>query len=79
MRHPSDVKIFEGVIVDHNAVPDNSDQSNDWKEAFEFISNNDHVHYDDSKRNYYIASLNLRQSERIRKPNPRYYNDDFIT
>ena len=73
MRHPNDVKIFEGDIADHNAVPDNSDQNNDWKEAFEFISNNDHAHYDDSKRSYYTANPTLRRSDRIRKPNPRYY------
>ena len=46
MRH-HDVKILEGDIAHHNAVPDNSDNKNDWKKAFEFISNNDYVHYDD--------------------------------
>ena len=71
MRHPNDVKIFEGDIADHSAVPDNSDNKNDWKKAFEFISNNDHVHYDDSKQNYYTANPTLRRSDRIRKPNPR--------
>ena len=50
MRHPNDAKIFEGDIADHNAVPDNSINKNDWKKAFEFISNNDHVHYDDSMK-----------------------------
>ena len=47
MRHPDDVNILEGDIANHNAVPDNSDKNN-WKKGFEFISNNDHVHYDDS-------------------------------
>ena len=47
MRHPNDVKIFEGDIAHHNAVPNNSDNKNDWKKAFEFISNSDYVHYDD--------------------------------
>ena len=61
MRHPNDFKIFEGDIADHNAVADNSDHNNDWKEAFEFISNNDHVHYDDSKQNYYTANPTLTQ------------------
>ena len=79
MRHPNDLKIFEGDIADHSAVPDNSDHNNDWKEAFHFISNNDHVHYDDSKQNYYTASPTLRRSGRIRKPNPRYCNGDFVT
>ena len=46
MRHPNDVKIFEGDIPDHNAFPDNSDYNNDWKKV---LSNNDHLHYDDSK------------------------------
>ena len=49
MRHPNDVKIFEGDIPDHNAVPDNSENNIDWKRAFKFISNNDHVHYDEAK------------------------------
>ena len=49
MRHPNDVKLFEGDIPDHNAVPDNSDNNNDWKKAFEFITNKDHIHYDESK------------------------------
>ena len=71
MRHPNDVKRFEGDIADHNAVPDNSDHNNDWKEAFEFISNNDHAHYDNSKQNYYTANPIFRRSDRIRKPNPR--------
>ena len=79
MRHPNDVKIFEGDIGDHNAVPNNSDNSNDWKKAFEFISNNDHVHYDDSKQNYHTANPTMRRSDRIRKPNTRYYNNDFVT
>ena len=79
MRHLNDVKIFEGDIADHNAVPDNSDNNNDWKKAFEFISDNDHVHYDDSKQNYYTANTTLGQSDRIRKPSPMYYNDDFVT
>ena len=56
MKHPNDVKISEGDIADHDAVRDNSDHNNDWKEAFEIISNNDHVHYDDSKQNYDIAN-----------------------
>ena len=34
MRHPDDVKILKGDIVDHNAVQDNSN-NNDWKKAFE--------------------------------------------
>ena len=44
MRHPNDVKTFEDDIPDHNAVPDNSNNNNDWKKAFEFIFNNDHVY-----------------------------------
>ena len=48
MRHPDDVSILEGDIANRNAVPDNSDNKNNWKKGFEFISNNDHVHYDDS-------------------------------
>ena len=79
MRHPNDVKIFKGGIADHNAVPDNSGDNNNWKEVFEFISNNDHVHYDDSKQNYYTVNPTLRQSDRICKPKPRYCNDDFLT
>ena len=79
MRHPNDVKIFEGDIADHNAVQDNSDHNNAWKEAFEFRSNNDHAYCDDSKQNYYTTNPTLRRSDRIRKPNPRYYNDDFVT
>ena len=47
----------EGDIADHNVVPDNSDNNNDWKKVFEFTSNNDHVSYDDSKQNYYIPIL----------------------
>ena len=50
---PTDAKIFEGDIPDQNAIPDNSDNNNDWKKVFEFISNNDHVHYDESEQNYY--------------------------
>ena len=46
MRNPNDVKILERDIPDHNAFPDNSDYNNDWKKM---LSNNDHVHYDDSK------------------------------
>ena len=46
MRHPNDVKIFEGDIPDRNAFPDNSDYNNDWKKV---LSNNDHLHCDDSK------------------------------
>ena len=49
MMHPNDAKIFEGDIADHNTVAGNSDNSNDWKKAFEFVSNNNHVHYDDSE------------------------------
>ena len=79
MRHPHDVKIFEGDIPDHNAVPDNSDCNNDWKKAFQSISNNDHVHYDDSKQNCYTTNPTLRRLDRIPKPNPRYYNNDFVT
>ena len=79
MRHPNDVKILKGDIADHNAVQDNSDHNNAWKEAFEFISNNDHAYCDDSKQNYYTTNPTLRRSDRIRKPNPRYYNDDFVT
>ena len=48
MRHPDDVSILEGDIANRNAVPDNSDNKNNRKKGFEFISNNDHVHYDDS-------------------------------
>ena len=48
MRHPDDVNILEGDIANRNAVPDNSDNKNNWKKGFEFISNSDHVHYDDS-------------------------------
>ena len=78
-RHPNDVNIFEGDIADDNAVPDNSDKSNDWKKTFESISNNDHIHYEDSKQNYYTANPTIRQSDRIRKPNARYYNNNFVT
>ena len=64
-------------IPDHNAIPDNSDNNNDWKKAFEFISTNGHVHYDDSKRSSYSINPNLRRSDRIREPNPRHYNNGF--
>ena len=72
MSHPNDAKIFEGDITDHNAVPGNSDNNNDWKKAFEFISNNDHLDSDDSKQNYYTANPTLRRSDRIRKPSASY-------
>ena len=49
MMHPNDAKIFEVDIADHNTVAGNSGNSNDWKKAFEFVSNNNHVHYDDSE------------------------------
>ena len=49
MRHLNDVKIFEGDIPDHNAVPDNLHNNYGWEKTFEFISNNYHIHYDDSK------------------------------
>ena len=76
MRHPNDAKIFKGDIPDRNAIPDNSDINNGWKKAFEFISKNDHVHYDDSQQNCYATKDNQTD-----KPNPRYYNNDndFIT
>ena len=45
--------------------------------TFEFIPNNNCVHYHDSKQN--TADPTLRRSERIRKPNPRYCNYDFVT
>ena len=79
IRHPYDAKTFEGDIADHNAVPDNSNHNNDWKEVFEFISSNDHIHYDGSKQNYYTPNPNLRRSDRVRKSNPRYDNEDFFT
>ena len=79
MRHPNDVKIFEGDIPDHNAVPDNLHNNYGWEKTFEFISNNDHIHYDDSKQNCYPTGATLRRSGRICKPNPRYCNDDFVT
>ena len=66
MRYSNDVKMFEDDIPGHNAVPDNSDNNNDCKKAFEFISNNDCVHYHDSKQN--TANPTLRRSDRIRKP-----------
>ena len=79
IRHPYDAKTFEGDIADHNAVPDNSNHNNDWKEVFEFISSNDHIHYDGSKQNYYTPNPNLRRSDRVHKSNPRYDNEDFLT
>ena len=79
IRHPNDLKIFEGDIADHNAVSDNSNNSNDWKKEFEFICNNDHIHYDDSKQNYYAANPTLRRLDRMRKPNTKYYNNNFVT
>ena len=33
MRHPIDVKIFEGDIPDNNDVSNNEDNSNDWKKT----------------------------------------------
>ena len=44
---PTDAKIFEGDIPDQNAIPDNSDNNNDWTKAFEFISNNGNIQYDE--------------------------------
>ena len=79
MSYPNNVKMFEGDITDHNTVPDNSDNNNDWKKALEFIPNNDHVHYDDSKQSCYTTNPTLRRSDRIHKPNPRYYNNNFVT
>ena len=58
MRHPNDAKIFEDDISDRNAISDNSDINNGWKKAFEFISKNDHVHYDDSQQNCYATKDN---------------------
>ena len=58
MRHPNDAKIFEGDISDRNAISDNSDINNGWKKAFECISKNDHVHYDDSQQNCYATKDN---------------------
>ena len=77
--HPNDAEIFEGDIPDHKAVLDNSYNNNDWKRVFEFISNNYYVHCNDSKQNYYTTNPIFRQSDRIRKPNPRYDNNDFVT
>ena len=33
MRHPNDVKIFEGDIPDHNDVSNNEDNSDNWKKT----------------------------------------------
>ena len=37
MRHPNDVKIFEGDIPANNAVSDNSDNNNDWKKEHIYL------------------------------------------
>lgn len=53
MRHPNDVKIFEGNIPDHNDVSNNEGDSNDWKRTFEFIFSKSYNHYDDPQQNCY--------------------------
>ena len=73
------LKYLKVTLQMNIAVPDSSDNNNDWKKAFEFISNNDHVHCDDSKQNYCTVNPTLRRSDRIHKPNTRYYNSDFVT
>ena len=43
MRHPNDVKIFEGDIPANNAVSENSDNNNDWKKEHIYLRIEHHV------------------------------------
>ena len=44
-----------------------------WKNAFDYLSQN--IDYSDES---VYPQVQLRRSQRIRKPNPKYFNSDYV-
>ena len=82
-RHPNDIKLFNGSLPlqkqgNKNDCVDNSENSR-WSNAFDFIARNEYSDNDESAQQTISKQTSLSRSTRLRKPNPKYFNDDFKT
>ena len=82
-RHPNDIKLFNGSLPlqkqgNKNDCVDNSENSQ-WSNAFDFIARNEYSDNDESAQQTISKQTSLRRSAQLRKPNPKYFNNDFRT
>ena len=73
-RHPKDLKRVNKDITCNEEKNQKEEYDNElWKTAFDHISQN--VKYNDAILN---PQPKLWRSQRIRKPNPKYFNSDYV-
>ena len=85
-RHPNDIKLFNGSLPfqyeqdkNYNIDSDNSENVC-WRNAFDFIASNEYSDNDETEQQTIDKrTSSVRRSTRLRRPNPKYFNDDFRT
>ena len=65
-----------GQALKNNII---SNKNLHWKNAYDFIARNEHSNKDESLHKTNPSQTSLRSSIRLRRPNPRYFNDYFET
>ena len=75
-RHPNDLKHVNQNITFNEKQKDSETENCEnelWKNAFDYLSQN--IDYSDES---VYPQVQLRRSQRIRKPNPKYFNSDYV-
>ena len=81
-RHPNDLKCYDGEFPEiYNPGNSEDELLRAWREVFESIDDMNEPYADNG---YEVPDQPavlpvVRRSQRIAAPNPRYYNDDFVT
>ena len=83
-RDNNDIKLLNdsiGFLYDQAFKNDNItfDENLQWKNAFDFIDKSEHSDNDEPFQKLNPSQAPLRISTRLRRPNPKYFNDYFET
>ena len=83
-RHRSNIKLFNGSLplqpeqyIKRDCV--NSNENFYWRNSFEFIPRNEYPDNDEPLQQTNLNQTLLRRSTRLRRPNPKYFTNDFRT
>ena len=82
--HPNDIKLFESSLPmqpEQDIKRDcfNNNENFYWRNAFKFIASNEYPNNANPLQQTNLNQTLLRRSTRLRRPNPKYFNNDFRT
>ena len=83
-RRPNNIKLFNGslsFLLEQALRNDNItyDENLQWRNTFDFIVKSEHPNNDKPFQKANPSQASLRRSTKLRRPNPKSFNDYFET